>query len=129
MQRFHRVYFLLTILILAIEILIARYTHDAIIRPYGGDYLCVIFLYTLIQAFWRQPVRPLALRIFVFACFVEVTQYFKLAEWLGIPKDSVLHILMGYEFTWIDIGCYAMGIATVLIAEKIMNNYETIHTS
>src|ERR1700754_2285128 len=39
MLRFNRVYFFLTLLILAIEIGIARFLHDPIIRPYGGDYL------------------------------------------------------------------------------------------
>lgn len=114
MRRFSRVYFILTLVLLAIELYIAECTHDAIIRPYGGDYLCVIFLYTLIKTFWDYPVRPLALWIFAFACFVEVTQYFRLADRLGFTKPSFIRTLMGYSFTWVDIGCYALGIATVL---------------
>ena len=119
MKRFHWVYFLLTVLILAVELYIAGYTHDAIIRPYGGDYLCVIFLYTLIRSFWDLPVRPLALWIFAFACFVEVTQYFHLADRLGFTKPSLIRILLGYTFTWMDIGCYALGIGTVLGLEAL----------
>ena len=119
MKRFHWVYFLLTLLILAVELYIAGYTHDAIIRPYGGDYLCVIFLYTLVRTFWNLPVRPLALWIFAFACFVEVTQYFHLADRLGFTKPSIIRTLMGYTFTWVDIGCYALGIGTVLALEAV----------
>ena len=114
MKRFHWVYFWLTLIILAVEFYIAYYTHDAIIRPYGGDYLCVIFLYTLVRTFWNMPVRPLALWVFAFACFVEVTQYFHLADRLGFTKPSLIRTLMGYTFTWVDIGCYALGILTVL---------------
>lgn len=119
MKRFHWVYFLLTLVILAVELYIAECMHDAIIRPYGGDYLCVIFLYTLVRTFWNLPVRPLALWIFAFACFVEVTQYFHLADRLGFTKPSLIRTLMGYSFTWVDIGCYALGIATVLGAEAV----------
>jgi len=119
MRRFSWVYFILTLVLLAIELYIAECTHDAIIRPYGGDYLCVIFLYTLIKTFWDCPVRPLALWIFAFACFVEVTQYFHLADRLGFTKPSFIRTLMGYSFTWVDIGCYALGIATVLGLESL----------
>ena len=129
MKRFHWVYFLLTLLILAVELYIAECTHDAIIRPYGGDYLCVIFLYTLIRTFWNLPVRPLALWIFAFACFVEVTQYFHLADRLGFTKPSLIRTLMGYTFTWVDIGCYALGIGTVLILERLINQNATLRTS
>jgi hypothetical protein len=120
MKRFHWIYGLLTLLILAVEFYIAEYTHDAIIRPYGGDYLCVIFLYTLVRTFWDLPVRPLALWIFAFACFVEVTQYFNLADRLGFTKPSLIRTLMGYTFTWVDIGCYALGIGTVLVLEALV---------
>ena len=117
--RFSWAYFLLTIAILGVEVYIASWTHDAIIRPYGGDYLCVICLYTLIQTFWDLPVRPLALWVFAFACFVEVTQYFHLADRMGFTKPSIIRTLMGYSFTWVDIGCYALGTATTLGLEAL----------
>ena len=127
--RFSPVYFLLTLLILGVETYIAWWTHDAIIRPYGGDYLCVICLYTLGQTFWDCPVRPLALWVFAFACFVEVTQYFHLADRLGFTRPSVIRTLMGYSFTWVDIGCYALGTATTLLLEKIFRKNGTLRTS
>lgn len=127
--RFSPPYFFLTLLILAVEIYIAWGTHDAIVRPYGGDYLCVICLYTLIQTFWDLPARPLALWVFAFACFVEVTQYFHLADRLGFTKPSIIRTLMGYSFTWIDIGCYALGTGTTLLLEKIINKNGHLRTS
>jgi hypothetical protein len=127
--RFSLTYFRWTLLILAVEVYIAWWTHDAIIRPYGGDVLCVICLYTLIQTFWALPVRPLALWVFVFACFVEVTQYFHLADRLGFTRPSIIRTLMGYSFTWVDIGCYALGTAITLFFEKIVNKNGTLRTS
>ena len=119
--RFSWIYFWLSLLLLAVEAYIAWCTHDAIVRPYGGDYLCVIFLYTLIRTFRDLPVGPLALWVFLFACFVEVTQYFHLADRLGFTKPSLIRTLMGYSFTWVDIGCYALGIGTVLAAESLFH--------
>ncbi|HEY4108172.1 DUF2809 domain-containing protein [Puia sp.] len=118
--RFSLWYFIFSVLLLGIEAYIAWCTHDAIVRPYGGDYLCVIFLYTLVQTFWDLPVRPLATWIFAFACFVEVTQYFHLADRLGFTKPSLIRTLMGYSFTWVDVGCYALGILTVLALEALV---------
>jgi len=119
MFRFSWTYFLLCMGLLGVEIYIAACTHDAIIRPYGGDYLCVIFLYCLVRSFWALPVRPLALWVLLFACFVEVTQYFHLADRLGFTKPSVIRTLMGYTFTWVDILCYTLGIGTVLGFEAL----------
>ncbi len=43
--KFHRKYFFSTLLLFATEIFIAAYLHDAVIRPYGGDFLVVILIY------------------------------------------------------------------------------------
>ncbi|MBB5638747.1 glucan phosphoethanolaminetransferase (alkaline phosphatase superfamily) [Pedobacter cryoconitis] len=53
MFRFNKYYFGFTLLLLSIEILIARYAHDQIIRPYAGDFLIVIFLYCLVMSFFN----------------------------------------------------------------------------
>ena len=60
MFRFQLHYFLLTLLLLGVEIFIGACMHDAVIRPYGGDVLVVILLYCLIRSFWQLPVVPLA---------------------------------------------------------------------
>ena len=123
MLRFSWVYFWLSLGLLGVETYIAWCTHDAIIRPYGGDYLCVIFLYCVVQTFWKVPVLPLALWVLAFACFVEVTQYFHLADRLGFTQPSVIRTLMGYTFAWADIFCYILGIGTVLAFEKLRRMY------
>jgi len=129
MRQFNRVYCFWSLLLLGVEIFIAERMHDAIIRPFGGDYLCVILLYCLIRSFWRLPVGPLAAAVLVFAYGVEVSQYFHLADRLGFTRPSFIRILMGYEFSWLDMICYTLGIITVLIVEKITHRNETLCTS
>jgi hypothetical protein len=115
--------------LLGVEIFIAERMHDAIIRPYGGDYLCVILLYCLIRSFWRLPPLPLALAVLIFAYCVEVSQYFHLADRLGFSKPSFIRMLMGYGFSWWDMVCYSLGIGTVLIVERLTNKNGTLRTS
>jgi hypothetical protein len=120
MLRFNIQYFLLTILLTAVEIYIGARMHDAIIRPYGGDFLCVIFLYCLVRSFLNFPVWPTALAVLVFAYVIETLQYFHWADWLGFKKPSLMRTLMGVEFTWIDILCYTLGIGLVLGIEALV---------
>src|SRR6185437_8542916 len=79
MIRFHLTYFLLTLLLLGVEIFIGACMHDAVIRPYGGDLLVVVLLYCAVRSFWELPVAPLSLSILVFSYLVETGQYFHLA--------------------------------------------------
>lgn len=53
------------------------------------------------------------LYVFLFACMVEVLQYFQLADVLGITNRAA-RIILGSTFDWGDIACYAVG--TVLIS-------------
>jgi Protein of unknown function (DUF2809) len=120
MLRFNLGYFLLTILLTVVEIYIGARMHDAIIRPYGGDFLCVIFLYCMIRSFLSFRVWPTALAVLVFAYMVETLQYFHWADRLGFRKPSLMRTLMGVEFTWIDILCYTLGIGLVLGIEVLV---------
>src|ERR1700742_5396874 len=103
MFRFNFYYFLLTLLLLGVEIFIGFCMHDAVIRPYGGDYLVVILLYCLIRSFWSVPIVATALSVLVFSYAVEVSQYFHLADRLGLTAPSLARTLLGTYFTWMDM--------------------------
>ena len=45
------IYGVATLVIFLVEFLIARYVHDSFIRPYVGDVLVVILLYTFVRIF------------------------------------------------------------------------------
>ncbi|HEY6902414.1 MAG TPA: DUF2809 domain-containing protein, partial [Puia sp.] len=112
--RFNFRYFVLSLLLLVVEIFIAVRMHDAVIRPYGGDFLVVIWLYCLVRSFYGGGVLPTALGVLLFACLVETSQYFNLADRLGFQGPSVMRVMLGNYFTWTDILSYALGILTVL---------------
>jgi len=116
--RFSARYFLLSLLILSVEIFIAARMNDAIIRPYGGDFLAVILLYCMIRTILDSPILPTALAVLLFAYLIETLQYFRLADHLGLKAHSIPRILLGDYFTWTDILSYTLGIVLVVILER-----------
>jgi len=115
-----RIKYLMGFLILLImEVLIALYIHDDFIRPYIGDVLVVMVLYCFVRIFIPNGVKLMPLYIFIFAACVEVLQYFRLVELLGLENNRFLRILIGSVFDVKDIICYGVGCATIMIVTKI----------
>ena len=119
--RFSLKYFLLSLLIFIIEVVIATILKDwYFVRAFVGDILVVVLVYTLINSFFDyRNKNKLLFFVFVFAVFVEMLQYFKLAEKLGFPKGSPAYIIIGNYFSWEDILCYVVGCLSVFFINKI----------
>lgn len=103
------IYAVMTLLLLVVEIIIALYIHDDFIRPYVGDGLVVMVIYFFIRIWIPEKVRLLPLYVFLFAAFVEVMQYFRLVELLGLGDSRFFRILLGSTFDFKDIICYGVG--------------------
>jgi Protein of unknown function (DUF2809) len=115
---FNRNYFLAAIGLLALEIIIALYVHDAIVRPYIGDLLVVILIYCFVKSFFNWPVLKTAFGVLLFSYLVELLQYFKVVERLGLLHCQLAKIIIGVSFEWLDILAYTMGIILLLVVEK-----------
>lgn len=114
-----RLYFAATTLLLLItETLIALFVHDNFIRPYIGDVLAVIAVYSAVRIIIPEKCRLLPLFVFIFAAAVEAVQYFNLIELFNV-RNSFLRILLGSVFDFKDILCYAAGCVILGIYEII----------
>ena len=111
-------------MLLIIELFIASFMHDRYIRPYGGDFLAVILLYCMIRSLFKLPPWPVAGYVLLFSYFIEWLQYMKLADRLQLRAHSIARMLLGDYFTWTDMLSYTLGIATVLIIEKVNLYYK-----
>jgi len=75
-MRLRTKHLLIALLLFIAEIMVATVFADIrFIRSYLSDFLVVILLYHLIKGFRDDPPFALAVVVFVFSCFVEVTQY------------------------------------------------------
>ena len=97
------------VLLLFVEVLIALYIHDDFVRPYVGDMLVVIVLYCFVRIFIPYRCSLLPLYLFIFATGIEILQYFRLVQVLGLENNTFLRILIGSVFDIKDIGCYGVG--------------------
>lgn len=123
--KFNLTYFVLTVLIFLTEVLIATKLKDIFfVRAYLGDVIVVILLYTFVKSFVRIDDQKLIPGILIFSCLVEFAQYFHIAEKLGFRPGSLMYIVIGNSFSWIDILCYAIGCLILYLIIK-MNPYKT----
>ena len=102
-------YLILTIILLIIEVLIALYVHDNFIRPFVGDVIVVIVIYTFVRIFIPEKVRLLPLYIFIFAVAVEMLQGIHIVNILGVADNRFLRTIIGDSFDIKDIICYGIG--------------------
>lgn len=117
-MKFNPRYLISTILLFITEVLIALFVHDQFIRPYIGDFLVVILIYCFVKSFLDTPVVPAALGVLLFAYTVEVLQYFRIVEVLGLQHYRAARIIIGSSFEWLDMLAYTMGILMVILVEK-----------
>jgi hypothetical protein len=119
MLTFNRQYFIVAVFLLIVEILIALYVHDNIVRPYLGDFLVVIMLYCFARAFIWVSVIKAAIGVLIFAYLIEFLQYVDLIGFLSLRKSRLVNVVLGNYFEWIDMISYNQGIVAVLMFERI----------
>lgn len=107
-----------TLFLFLIEVLIALYVHDRIIRPYIGDLIVVILIYCFVKSFLNTPVWPTAIGVLIFSYTIEVLQYFDLVSLLGLQDSELARIVIGRSFAWADLLAYTVGIVILLFFER-----------
>ena len=112
-------YMIATLVLLFVEVCIALFVHDKFVRPFIGDVLVVILIYTFIRIFIPEKVWLLPLYIFIFAAAVEVLQYFKIVELLGLDNNQLMRTIIGTSFDIRDILCYFVGCALCGVFEYL----------
>lgn len=111
-MRFDPRYALIACIVFLMEVVIATQLHAwPWIRGSLGDVLVVVLMYFALLTLWRVRPLPLALGVFAFACGVELAQLMRINDLLGVPRDSMLGIMIGNTASWSDVAMYAIGAA------------------
>lgn len=112
------------LLLLTIEVLIALFIHGGFIRSNLGDVIVVWVVYCFVQLILggRNDHVKVAAGVLIFAYLVEFLQGINIVDLLGLGDIRFFRVLIGTEFTWLDMICYTAGallnILGILIAKK-----------
>jgi hypothetical protein len=115
---FHKRYLLISALVFLLEVCIGVFVHDRFVRPFVGDVLVVVLIYSLVRVFCESSPAKVAVGVFAFACLVELGQYLDLVSVLGLQDSLVARIIIGATFDWKDILAYALGAALVIVGDR-----------
>ena len=110
-------YFFLTLFLLSIEVLIALFINDTFVRPFLGDVLVVMLIFSAIRIFYSGKKRNLAIFVLLFSFFVEFSQYFRLIEIFGWEDIRFAQIILGSTFDVLDLFAYVIGAAIMYIID------------
>ncbi len=114
-------YALAALILFAIEVCIALFVHDAVIRPYVGDVLAVALVYAAVRGVTVLHIELALILALVIALGVELAQLFNLLDALGLRSNPVAATVLGGSFDWLDLAAYVAGAALILVAEAIVN--------
>ncbi len=117
---FNLKYLLLTILTFAVEIFIALFVDDRIVRPFIGDALVVVLIYCFLRIFLNVNYLTAAFGVLLFACLIEILQYFDYVKLLGLENNLVLSVMMGRTFEWLDFAAYFAGFLVIISTEFVI---------
>jgi hypothetical protein len=102
-------------LLFFVEVSIALWVDDAIIRPFFGDFLAVIALFFLLKSFLNCSDLKLAFASLGFAYFLEFLQYCNFLALTGLKKYKIIAIVLGSSFDWRDILAYTLGVFALFL--------------
>lgn len=128
-MKFKLDYFMLSSVLLLIEIFIALYVKDRIIRPFVGDFLAVIFLYYSLASFLAISPLKMSFIVLSISYLIEWLQYIHFIELIGWEDRKLLKIILGSSFDWGDILAYTLGVLVVFyIQTKNDLKYEKLRS-
>lgn len=102
------------LVLLGIEICIALFVHDNLVRPYIGDVLAVGVVYCMVKILFVKRTPWLPLYVFLFSAMVELLPFIEWVRTIG-ESNRILGIIIGSVFDWKDIVCYAVGCLIIAV--------------
>ena len=114
-MKFHPSYLVAAFALFAVEVLIALFLHDRVIRLYVGDALAVVLMYAALRGVSRLPVPWAAALALLIAFAIELGQLVHLTDYLGLGRNQLASFVFGHQFEVRDLCTYVVGMAVVLL--------------
>lgn len=120
-MKINKKYIYLTLLLFIIELVIATYIRDQFIRPFVGDALVVMLIFSFVRIFYQGKAIKLGFAVLLFAFTIEILQYVELIKILGIEHNKIATIILGATFDWFDLLAYVIGVGIAVSLDKKIN--------
>ncbi len=115
-MRFQRHFFIIGLILLVIEVMIAVFLETGFIRHTVGDVLVVIMLYCFMRSFFKLKAFYTALIVLAIAFCIEFLQLWNFLDYLSLRDNTLAVVILGSTFEITDLFAYCFG---VLIAFSI----------
>ena len=125
---FNKIYLFLTLMFFSVEVIIALFIKDMLIRPFVGDVLVVVLIYCFLRGFLNVNYWRAAIGTLLFACLIEILQYFDYVKLLGLENNRLFSVVMGRTFEMMDFAAYFTGFLLIILAEKLYERYQSDQT-
>ncbi|MBB3125027.1 hypothetical protein FHS04_002559 [Mesoflavibacter sabulilitoris] len=122
-MKINKIYLIIFICILGIEISIALFLKSGFIRHTFGDFLAAILVFSFFKTFSRMSYLKIAITTLIIAFCIEFAQYFQLLNYLNLNQFKLLRIVFGTSFSVQDLVAYTLGVITIYFIDlKLLNN-------
>jgi hypothetical protein len=105
------------LLVLLLEISIALWVRDRVVRPYLGDSMAVVLVYLGLRAATRLSIASATAAALATASAIELSQWFHLVDALGLADNRIARVVLGTGFDLHDFAAYLLGGGIVLAGE------------
>ena len=116
-------YLIAALLLFAVEVLIALFVRDGLVRPYVGDVLAVALVYAGVRGFTPLGLVPALAAALAIAAAVEVAQALHLLDAIGLGGNVVARTVLGGVFDWADLAAYCAGAAIIVLVEQVRSRH------
>ena len=116
-MRFQVKYFVAFLILLVIELYIALFINDHIIRPFVGDILVVMLIYCFLMSLFKIESKTAIVAVFIFSSSIEFSQHLHFIKVLNLEEYAVAHWILGSSFNWWDFLAYGIGLLITSMLE------------
>ena len=114
---FNKKHFIIFLLLIIVEVLIAIYLKSGFIRHTVGDFLVTVLVYCFLRSFIQTKPSYIAIVTLTIAFATEFLQLTPFLEVLGLGDNNLAKIILGTSFSVQDLVAYTLGVALIWMAD------------
>ena len=115
-----RIVYIFTSLIsfISCALIVAFFEGNLLIRGFVGDVIVIILLYAFIKSFVDVNTKKISIFLFFLSWFIEISQYFKFIEFLGLSNYKIARVVLGTTFDSKDLIAYTIGVIVIYLFDS-----------